>query len=186
MATTIPKPKAPRATWRDWAPDAPEPAELLTREELLDRLDATGTLVTANQLRYWQAAGLVPYPIKRRRGQAVYGYYPPWMIEFIRSLRDLQARKFEQPVTPAGMRARAAHFVDGDRSGGLLVGGVPPELHLVGGFPPELDRRLVAIANEWGGLIGQRVRYVEVRLVTGQSTTPLVFGTPISTDDTPP
>ena len=174
MPTEVPtKPKPKRATWRDWAPGAPESGALLTREELLERLEAAGVPVTGNQLRYWQTAGLVPYPIRHRRGQGVYAYWPPWMVELIRSLRDQQARNRKHPEIQARLRSSAASFAAGVRYDNVLIGG----------FPPELERRLIAIADEWGALIGERVRYVEVSLVTDTSGGPLVWATPIPDPD---
>ncbi len=65
MPTEAPsKPK--RETWRDWmSPEAPEPTELLSRDELVNQLRQEGIKVSAADLRNWQDDGIVPYGIRR-------------------------------------------------------------------------------------------------------------------------
>lgn len=95
----IPMPEAARApakstrqTWRDWAPDAPEPDELLSRDELVERLASQGVKVSVRDLRNWQVGGVIPYGIRKWDGDAPRSMYPPWMIDLVRDLRAMQAQ----------------------------------------------------------------------------------------------
>ena len=171
VAATAPT-RPSRESWRDWAPDAPEPAELLTREELLDRLAAEGLPVTGNQLRYWQTAGLVPYPIRRRLGQAVYAYYPAWMVELVRGLIDLRAQGHTLPQIRAILRAKAPYRASGESWNITVTVGTD-----------FIEQRLAAIAEEIRTRLPHwRFTHVELRLsVDGER--PLVWSTPIPPDD---
>lgn len=89
LAPTI----AAKATWRDWAgPETlePDPSELLTRDELVTRLQGEGLKVTSHNLLSWQSRGFLPYPTKQRIGRASYAYYAPWVVDLVRELRRLQ------------------------------------------------------------------------------------------------
>src|SRR5688500_16922142 len=167
--------KAKQETWRDWAPDAPEPEPntLLTREELLDRLSREGLATTGNQLRYWQSAGLIPYPIKRRIGQAVYAYYPPWIIRLVGVLRQLQGRRTGAKLAAMRPTLRTvAKELAADE-----------EMFVVF-HPQNLAKRLVAIAEEFQSMLGLRqgFTHVEVRL-TDRHGHPLVFAAPLPPDE---
>ena len=84
--------KGSTATWRDWLPKgAPEPDDLLTREEVLDRLRSWSVEATVNDLRYWEYEGILPRAVKRQHDGAVRAVYPEWFPHLVRHLRDLQA-----------------------------------------------------------------------------------------------
>jgi len=84
--------KGNTATWRDWLPKgAPAPDDLLTREEVLDRLRSWGVEATAADLRYWEYEGILPRAVRRQHAGAVRAVYPAWFPHMVRRLRDLQA-----------------------------------------------------------------------------------------------
>ncbi len=92
MTTTETSTKPKRETWRDWMPDgAPEPDELLTRDELLERLRGEGFVVSVDDLRNWQSTGTIPYGINRWRDGSVKTHYPRWMLDVVRTLRAMQS-----------------------------------------------------------------------------------------------
>ena len=167
--------KAKQETWRDWAPDAPEPSALLTRQELLDRLAREGFPTTGNQLRYWQTAGLVPYPVRRRQGQAVYAYYPPWMVEIVRALLDLRAHGDKLPQIRATLRGLAPAVANGSSWAGIMVVTVPDFI----------AERLAAFAEEiQARLPYRRFTHVELRLSDESGQGPLVWATPLPPNET--
>jgi len=163
------QPKPKRQTWQDWAPDAPAPETLLTREEVLARVAAEGAPVSGNQLRYLQRLELIPYPIRRRRGQAVRGFYPPWVVDLVRMVHD-HRRHTTDPGTLALQQARMQRQArDFAQHGGHYAGIVCGVM-----YPPDLQARLEAIAREWEPIVGMPVTDVELRL-----NGTLVFGAPI-------
>ncbi len=94
MTATAPAKAPPKhETWADWMhPDTPFPSddELLTRSELIERLDAIGAGVRTLTLRRWEAAGVIPRTVRRWHKDAVHGVYPPWMVSLVFVLRELQ------------------------------------------------------------------------------------------------
>jgi len=81
----------PRETWRDWMePDAPNPDVLLTRKELLERLQAEGVDVTPSALAYWENQRITPRGDKRWINGTPQSLYPEWMIPMLRTVRALQ------------------------------------------------------------------------------------------------
>ncbi len=105
-----------RETWRDWLPPgAPEAAPLLTRGDLLLRLQDEGIAATERDLRYWEREEILPRPIKQWHEGAVRALYPPWVTNLIRELRRLQAEglslaeiapRLRDPETIFAFRAR--------------------------------------------------------------------------------
>jgi len=104
MIATLAQPKATampttakenRATWFDDVPDylRDMPIEgLYTREEVLGSLQDRGVDVNEVTLVYWEKAGILPRPIRRHRDNAPRALYPPWAVDAIEHLRDLQAQ----------------------------------------------------------------------------------------------
>ncbi len=90
MAANAPtKPK--RETWRDWQPaDSAEPATLLSREELIERVNRFGAEVDEGDLRYWEYQTVLPRVVKRWSNGANRAYYPLWMVSIVVFLRELQ------------------------------------------------------------------------------------------------
>ncbi len=82
MSTQTAKPK--RETWRDWQPPgAPEPEQLLTKEQLLAELRKMGEHISARTLNHWQAIGLIPRPVRRWYEGKPASLYPAWMPELV-------------------------------------------------------------------------------------------------------
>jgi DNA-binding transcriptional MerR regulator len=79
-----------KETWRDWFPDAPEPDRLFTRDEVLEFAARDGTKVTTSNIRYWEALGIIPRPIRRWHGDAVHAVYPIWVANLLRQVRTFQ------------------------------------------------------------------------------------------------
>ena len=86
--------KPTRQTWRDWAPDAPEPPELWTRDDLAARLQAEDIAARPQDLLFWQRKGVVPYPVKKRQCNATTAYYAPCVAGLVRELRRLQGQGY--------------------------------------------------------------------------------------------
>ncbi len=107
MPTESPPTKPLRQTWRDWAPDAPEPDELLTRDELVERLRAEDVAVRPQDFLFWQRKGVLPYPVKRRSGTATTAYYARWVAGLVRELRRLQGQGYSLEEIRPRLRALA-------------------------------------------------------------------------------
>jgi len=93
--------KLNRETWLDGLPDDVRdtpPDELYTREEVLGLLGDRGIDVNEVTLVFWEKSGILPRPVRRRRDGAPRALYPPWAVDAIAHLRDLQAqgRSLEQ------------------------------------------------------------------------------------------
>lgn len=72
-----------KQTWRDWLPeDEEEPAddELITRGELLEHLRAAHVDISERTLQLWEAAGVIPGPIRRWHNGATRALYAPWVV----------------------------------------------------------------------------------------------------------
>ena len=88
-----------KVSWRRWQAEDPiEPGELITRDDLIQRLTAEGVAVTAADLIYWQRRGVIPYGERQWDGRVAHVYYPAWMVDVVRELRAQQA---------AGVRLRS-------------------------------------------------------------------------------
>jgi len=73
-----------KASWRDWLPEgAPEPPDdqLITRAELLERLRGVfRTNLSERTLQLWEAAGILPGPVRRWHDGATRALYPMWIV----------------------------------------------------------------------------------------------------------
>jgi hypothetical protein len=99
--------KPQRETWRDWEPEGtPEPELLLTRDHVLDQLRDEGFIVSRNDMRNWQTAGVIPYGINRWHEGAVRTLYPGWAAPMLRSVRTLQGEGRKLPEIRDRIRAR--------------------------------------------------------------------------------
>ncbi len=80
-----------RETWRDWLPPGADvPAELLTREQILERLRRWRVEATEADLRYWEYEGILPRPVRQWHKGATRAVYPSWFPILVRQLRRLQ------------------------------------------------------------------------------------------------
>lgn len=99
-----------KGTWKDWEhPDVPEPG-LLTRDELVETLIRLGVEVEERRLRFWEAEGVLPAPIRRRLNGATRALYPTWQINLIFALRQFQERGYALPDLPPLMRKLAYYL----------------------------------------------------------------------------
>ncbi len=104
-----PKPK--HATWLDWLPpDAPEPTDLLTREDVLDRLRQRREDVTERELRRWEYEGVLPRPV--RRGRTGVAHYPEWYVPLARHVRRLRRLDFSLDQIRRRSRAYARYVLE--------------------------------------------------------------------------
>ncbi len=97
-----------RATWRDWAPGAPEP-QLLTRDELLAAAERLHIAADERSLRYWESpgVGVLPGPIQRRHRGKTRALYPHWMVDLIYRLHRYRDAGYALKELPERMRAEA-------------------------------------------------------------------------------
>jgi DNA-binding transcriptional MerR regulator len=119
---------APRETWREWVPDAPEPGleALYTRAGILAELARPATVppVKESDLRFWERIGVLPQPIRKRRDGATRGLYPPWYAILVRRLRIFQQWGYTLAELPNRLRAEArrlAHDNPIDVRGGVRL-----------------------------------------------------------------
>ncbi len=98
-----------REKWPEWLPtDAPEPAPLITRDELLATLERLRLPdISERTLRFWEAAGVLPAPIQRRHRGATRALYPWWMADLVWQLKRYQDEGFTLEELPGRMRAEA-------------------------------------------------------------------------------
>jgi DNA-binding transcriptional MerR regulator len=88
MPATDTSGKTAKETWADWFPDS-EPR--LTFHELDNHIRSMGVdPVAPSAMRFWQKQGLVPYPVRRRHGDAQYAVYPAVALAVIERIRNLQ------------------------------------------------------------------------------------------------
>ncbi len=66
------------------------PSELLTRQEVLDRLALWRVEAEEGDLRFWEQSGILPRPLRRLHQGAVRAVYPYWYLYLVRQLRRLQ------------------------------------------------------------------------------------------------
>ena len=78
---------AKRETWREWVPDAADQV-LITRAELLAKAERLGLKLDYSTLRYWEAEGVVPSPVRTKNGLP--GQYAWWIIDLVYQVRRMQ------------------------------------------------------------------------------------------------
>jgi len=84
--------------------DAPEPAKLLTREELIAEVQRVGESVDVDDTRNWQRDRIIPYGIRRWHNGAMRTLYPIGMADLIIHLRALQ--RAGEPLAAIGPQLR--------------------------------------------------------------------------------
>jgi DNA-binding transcriptional MerR regulator len=103
-----------KETWLDWVPASEPDTPVLTRGELLASLERLGPQVSERQLRFWEAEGVLPGPVRRRHNGATRALYPAWMPLLVCDLRICQLRGYSLCQLPSIMRARAQIFTDAE------------------------------------------------------------------------
>jgi len=112
MPTAAPAKPKPE-TWldllaRERAP-APETASLLTREEVIDQLQAQGIDVNKVALVYWEKSGILPRAVRRWRDGAPRALYPAWALPVISTVRGLQGTSSLTELAPKIRELASAH-----------------------------------------------------------------------------
>lgn len=92
---TAEKTKTHKQTWLDgipeWLQEIPI-AGLYTRQEVLGALHDRGVDINEGTLVSLEKADVLPRPIRRYRDGAPRALYPPWAVDAIQYLRQLQAK----------------------------------------------------------------------------------------------
>ncbi len=183
------KPK--RETWRDWmSPEATEPTELLSRDELVNQLRQEGIKVSAADLRNWQDDGIVPYGIRRWYQGATRTLYPPWMADTIRELRELQAAGKALPQIKQDLRIAARQRTTPIPLAGTAIGTssstatltlsdslraeVTETASVVKTPPPDIEAHLRQWAQAHEAVFGIKIARIDVSLVDERGH-PLTF-----------
>lgn len=97
-------PTPSRDTWSDWFDDADQ-VEQVTLDHLTTLLASLG--VTADQVRYWQKAGVLPQPVKRWHEGATRALYPhPYTYMAVAEIQDLQERGYTLQQIATRLRTR--------------------------------------------------------------------------------
>lgn len=65
-------------TWRDFLPLRHPVPQLITRAELLMKLAEVGIEVSERTLRFWEARGILPRPVRQSHAGVVQAVYPDW------------------------------------------------------------------------------------------------------------
>lgn len=159
-----------RETWKDWiGPDAPEPDDLYTRAEIVER--ANGLIrdhhkpVKAGDLQLWEKLDILPRGIRRRHGGAQYSLYPAWHAYLARQVRQLQREGYSLDEIKPRVRAYARMTLEYGRTSideeiGRNVQS-PEEIMLWPVLVEELER----LGRWWAHLQGVEAERVEVHVV---------------------
>ncbi len=180
-------PKANRETWRDWlGPDDPEPDELYTRAEIVDRANEIvrppGVKpVKAGDLQLWEKIGVLPRAIRRRRGDAQYALYPDWQASLVRQVRQLQREGYSLDEIRPRIRAFFRMAIGYGRTPIDREIGQRPTIQAPEDITmwPLLVEELERLSRWWGHLQGEDVDRVEVYVIgrSGHATRyPLPIG----------
>jgi len=154
-------------TWQDWWPDAPDPdspsPDLITKDELLARLRAEGVEVTAFDLANWQRARVIPYGIKRWRGDGTYALYPAeFMVALVQELRSAQAQGWKLDEIAGWLRYQVAPSLATRPPGSATVWA---EIARGVAVPDDLRQRLVAWAHAVARRHGTPIVRARVELI---------------------
>ncbi len=160
-------------TWRDWlGPDDPEPEELFTRDEIVDRANAlmgpTRKPVKASDLQHWESRGIIPRGIRRRRGDAQYALYPEWHAYLVRQIRQLQREGYSLDEIKPQIRIHARMFlaysrtpIDEEISARYRNVQSPEDIWLWPVLVEELER----LGRWWSHIAGVEADRVEVHVI---------------------
>ena len=144
-----------KKSWRDsyWMPEStsePSLDELLTRQELLQRLDGR-VGITERTLQLWEAAGVLPGPVRRRRDGATRALYAPW-VGYLAALVGLSrdgSQSLEELAEMAhGIAPSAIHYFN-SRTWDVLR--------------EEMPMVMTTFADRYQDATGERPAFAEVR-----------------------
>ncbi len=175
MPTTETTPSKPnQETWLDWlGPDGQEPNELFTRAAVVDRANALigprGKPVGQGDLQLWEKIGVLPRPIRRRRGDAQYALYPDWAAYLVRQVRQLQREGYSLEEIKPRLRAYARMMLwygrretDHEIASSKALGPESPEDIALW---PVLVEELERLSRWWAHLQGVAVDHIEVHVI---------------------
>jgi len=203
MIATLARPREPRMTaetpttnqetWRDWlGPDEPDPDELLTRDEIVQR--ANGWLlrgrkiITARDLRLWEQLGILPRGIRRGHKGASRNLYPGWMVALARDIREMQHQGLSLDAIRPRIRNRAriemnigSSPIDDDIRAHRRFAQAPEDITMSFSLIEELER-----LAEWRArLTGVETDRIEVRVI-GRDKSMTIYRMPIAQHDENP
>ena len=159
MPTAEAPPKT-RETWIDWIPDepgwfGPTDEELITRDELLERVKDLGVKIHPRTLQQLENQGLMPRPVRRWHDGAVRALYAPWVVDL--AIRAQERRRGKWPLDKAQADVREAAKQAIVTYGMDKWGGT--------GIPLDFTRHLVGLARRQESITGKPVPVVEVRFL---------------------
>jgi len=84
--------KSKRETWREWinVGRLMEPKQLMTRSEIVSKLQSEGVDVSERTLGYWEKIGVLPHPVREWHEGAVRAIYPAFTADAVRYVRHRQ------------------------------------------------------------------------------------------------
>jgi len=187
LGTTMPAEKKPnQATWRDWLPPgSPDPKVLLTREQIIETLRdfnsdgeskakrtpysaklVASLSVTVNEMRYLEAQGVLPRPVRQWHEGAVRAVYPSWVALLVGWVRIFQLRGFGLSEIRPWIRANAAAIAQG-----ITPKDAPSQVAEMA-LPAVVRRELQRLAQRHERLTGSTVTGIAVSITTadGQTT----------------
>lgn len=103
--------KPSKETWQDWIPSepgwfGPTDEELITRDELLERVEELGVKIHPRTLQQLESQGLMPRPVRRWHDGAVRALYAPWVVDL--AIRAQERRRGKWPLDKAQADVREA------------------------------------------------------------------------------
>ncbi len=182
------KDKGLRETWRDWLPpERHDPGQLLTREQLVKRLQAAGVKADVADLRYWEYLGILPRAVRQRHEGATRAVYPEWFVYLVRQLRALQGAGYDLDTIGSILRVIATSADDGGFGPEMVTMRVMEQAGGGTGMavsPPELETALRVLAERiWHAYGPGAVRRGEVRFY-GDNPEPIVYPFTVTIDET--
>lgn len=153
---TIPPGVTSKSSWRDWLPEGyPEPPndQLITRAELLERLRGIfRTNLSEKRLQLWEAAGVLPGPVRRWHNGATRALYPRWVV-YVAAIAELD-RPGDLSMEALAEKTRALtrqaiHYYD-SHTWDVMQGHLPDALG--------------EVADHYEAAMGERPAVAEVRI----------------------
>jgi hypothetical protein len=166
MPTATAPPRAKRETWRDWmVPGTPEPTDLITRDEVIERLHDRGVSVTPRTLANWESIGATPRPIRRWRDGAPRALYPAWVVDIAAQVPGM-LRHEGIPLHDVGSDLRqqiwppdaVVMLPDGSRLGGVFRAARPKPLE------EATDTAIKLLTERYLRATGLHITRIEIRV----------------------
>jgi hypothetical protein len=158
-------------TWRDWLPsdesDETDPSELLTREDVIAEVQRRGQGLTVNELRYLEAQGVLPRPVRQWHQGAVRALYPPWICTLIEWVRNYQRNRYPLDQIREWARRAAPAFAHDVPPVALPA---LPQAEPTG-LPVKVQHELRRIAAQHARLTGAPTTAITVRITGADGRT---------------